>query len=84
MGLGSNSPWLQGLRESLEMIGSMPWGHTCLDLLWQPSKAGRIQGCWQATLTVGGVGNGAAKEDGRWDLNLGAAVKEESGNTVLK
>ena len=31
--LGSNSPWLQGLRESLEMIGSTPWGHTCPDLL---------------------------------------------------
>ena len=26
MGLGSNSPWLQGLHESLEMIGSTPWG----------------------------------------------------------
>ena len=23
---------------------------------------------------MGGVGNGAAKEDGRWDLNLGAAA----------
>ena len=40
--------WLQGLRESVEMIGSRPWGHTCPDLLWQPSKAGRIRGCWQA------------------------------------
>ena len=75
-GTGSNCPWLQGLRESLEMIGSMPWGHVCLDLLWQPSKAGRIRGCWQVYLIVGGVGNGAAEEDGRWDLNLGAAAME--------
>ena len=22
----------------MEMIGSTPWGHTCPDLLWQPSK----------------------------------------------
>ena len=36
--VGGNSPWLQHLRESLEMIGSMPWGHTCPDLQWQPSK----------------------------------------------
>ena len=40
--LGSNPPRLQGLNESLEKIGSLPWGHTCPDLLWQPSKAGRI------------------------------------------
>ena len=26
-------------RESSEMIGSMPRGHTCLDLRWQPRKA---------------------------------------------
>ena len=31
------------LCESFEKIGSMP----CPDLLWQPSKAGRIQECWQ-------------------------------------
>ena len=28
-------------------------------------------------MIVGGVGNGATKEDGRWDLNLGAAAIEE-------
>ena len=38
MQLGGNSPWLQSLRESLEMIGSTPQGHTCPDLLWQPTK----------------------------------------------
>ena len=47
MELGSNSPWLQYLSESLEKIRSVPWGHTCPDLLWQPSKAERIQECWQ-------------------------------------
>ena len=30
-------PWLQYLSESLEKIGSTPWGHACPDLLWQPS-----------------------------------------------
>ena len=66
------------------MIGSMPWGHTCPDLLWQPSEAGRIQGCWQVLLTVGGVRNGAAKEGGRWDLNLGVAAIEREDHAVLK
>ena len=31
---------------SLGIIGSMPWGHTCPDLLWLPSKAGRTWECW--------------------------------------
>ena len=79
MGLGSNSPWLQGLHESLEMIGSMPWGHTYPDLLWQPSKAGRIRGCWQVQLNVGGVRNVAAKEGGHWDLNPGQAAIGDRG-----
>ena len=62
------------MRESLEKIGSMPWGHICPDLLWQPSKAGRIQEGWQVYLLVGGVGNGAAEEDWRGDLNLGTGA----------
>ena len=33
---------------------------------------------------VGGVRNGAAKEDGRWDLNLGAAAIEREDHVVLK
>ena len=31
---------LQGLRESLEKIGSTPWGHTYPDLLGSPVKLG--------------------------------------------
>ena len=38
----TNSPWLQSPCKSLERIGSTPQGHTCPNLLWQPSKAGRI------------------------------------------
>ena len=34
-------------------------------------------------MTVGGVGNGAAKEDGHWDLNLGAAAIEGEDHAVL-
>ena len=34
-------------------------------------------------MTVGGVTNGAAKEDGRWDLNLGPAAIEEEDHKVL-
>ena len=71
---GKQLPWLQCLHESLEMIGSTPWGHACLDLLWQPSKAGKIQECWQVQLIVGGVGNGAAEEDWHRDLNPGTAA----------
>ena len=33
---------------------------------------------------VGGVRNGAAKEDGHWDLNLGAAAIEREDHTVLE
>ena len=35
-------------------------------------------------MTVGGVGNGAAKEDGCWDLNLGAAAIERENHEVLR
>ena len=48
--LRGNSPWLQWLRESLEMVGSTAWGHTCLDILWQPRRSGKIGNagrcCW--------------------------------------
>ena len=54
-------PLLQSLPKSLEMIGSTPQGHTCPDLLWQPSKAGKIREFWQLWPIVGGVGNGVAK-----------------------
>ena len=40
----------------------------------EPSKAGKIRECWQVWPIVGGVGNGAAEEDWRWDLNPGAAA----------
>ena len=66
------------------MIGSTPWGLACLDLLRQLSKSGRIQECWQVLLIVGGVRNGATKEDGHWDLNLGAAAIEVEGHVVRK
>ena len=65
---------LQGLRESLEKIGSTPWGHTCPDLLWQLSKAGKIQECWQLWPIVGGGGNDAVEEDWHWGLNPGTAA----------
>ena len=35
-------------------------------------------------LNVEGIGNGAAKEDGRWDLNLGTAAIERENHEVLK
>ena len=35
-------------------------------------------------LVVGGVGNGAAEKDGRWDLNLGTAATEGKDHAVLK
>ena len=35
-------------------------------------------------MVVGGVGNGAAKEDGYWDLNLGAAAIGEEDLVVLR
>ena len=37
-----------------------------------------------AGVTVGGVRNGAAKEDGRWDLNLGAAAIGGEDHAVLR
>ena len=33
---------------------------------------------------MGGVGNGAAEENGRWDLNLGVGAMEREDHTVLK
>ena len=33
---------------------------------------------------VGGVRNGAAKEDGHWDLNLGPAAIEGRDHAALK
>ena len=56
------------------MIGSMPQSHTCPDLPWQPSKAGKIWECWQLWPIVGGVGNGADEEDWHWGLNPGVAA----------
>ena len=50
-----------GVQKSLEIIGSTPQGHTCLE-------------CWQLWPIVGGAGNGAAEEDWRWDLNPGAVA----------
>ena len=35
-------------------------------------------------LTVGGVRNGAAKEDGHWDLNLGPAAIERRDHVASK
>ena len=66
------------------MIGSTPQGHTCPDLLWQPSKAGKIREHWQLWPIVGRVGNGAAEEDWHWDLNPGgAAIRHPVGTTWL-
>ena len=82
-GTGKQLPLVTG-PESLEMIGSMRWGHTCLDLLWQLSKAGKIRECWQLWPIVGAVGNGAAEEDWCWDLNPGvAAMQHLFGTTRL-
>ena len=81
--LGKNSPWLQCLHESLEKIGSMLWGHTCPDLLWQPSKAERIRKCWQVELIIGRVRNGAAEEDWCWDLSPGGQPYWGEDHTAL-
>ena len=35
-------------------------------------------------MIVGGVRNGAAEEDGHWDLNLGAAAIEGDYHAVVK
>ena len=67
-------PLVTAPAESLEMVWSKPWGHACPDLLWKPRKAGKIWECWQLWPVVGGVGNGEAEEDGRWDLNPGVAA----------
>ena len=77
-------PLVTELAKSLEMIGSTPQGHTCPELLWQPSKAGKIRECWQVWTIVGGVSNGGAEEDWRWDLNPGsAAMHHLFGTTQL-
>ena len=39
-----------------------------------PVKLEKIGECWQVQLIVGGVGHGAAEEDGCWDLNPGMAA----------
>ena len=65
------------------MVSSTPQGHTCPDLLWKPSKAGKIWECWSLWPIVGGVRNGAAEEDWPWDLNLGAAAIEGEDHAVL-
>ena len=49
------------------------WLHICLDLLWQPRKAGKNMGMLKVWPIVGGVGNGAAEEDWCWDWNPGMA-----------
>ena len=51
----------------------MTWGHSCLDLLGQPRKAG-IWECWQVKQFVGRVRNEDAEEDSSQDLNPGAAA----------
>ena len=59
-----------GVQKSLEIIGSTPQGHTCLE-------------CWQPWPIVGGAGNGAAEEDWRWDLNPGTvAIRCLFGGTM--
>ena len=35
-------------------------------------------------MTIGGVRNGAAKEDGLWDLNVGTAAIEREDHVVLE
>ena len=35
-------------------------------------------------MIVGRVGNGAAEEDGRWDLNRGAVATEREDHKVLR
>ena len=50
-----------GVQKSLEIIGSTPQGHTCLE-------------CWQLWPNVGGARNGSAEEDWRWDLNPGGQL----------
>ena len=77
--------WLQSLPKSLEMLQALPKSlgcHTCSDLLWQPSKAGKIRECWQLWPIVGGVRNGVAEEDWCWDLNQGAAAMQYPFGTM--
>ena len=71
---GRQLPLLTEPGRSLEMIASTPQGHACPDVLWQPSKAGRIGECWQLWPIVGGVRNGEAEKDWCWDLNPGEAA----------
>ena len=56
------------------MIDSTPQGHACPDFLRQSREVGKIWECWQLWPIVEGIGNGAAEEDWRWDLNPGAAT----------
>ena len=50
-----------GVQKSLEIIGSAPQGHICLER-------------WQLWPIVGGAGNGAAEKDWHWDLKPGMAA----------
>ena len=50
-----------GVQKSLEIIGSTPQGHSCLE-------------CWQLWPIMGGAGNGAAEEHWSWDFNPDAAA----------
>ena len=50
-----------GVRKSLEIIGSTPQCHACLE-------------CWQLWPNVGEVGNGAAEGDWCWDVKPGIAA----------
>ena len=79
---GRQLPLTQSLGKILEMIGSTPQGHTCLDLLWQLSKAGKIRECWQLSSIVSGVGNAEAEEDWHWDLNPGKAAMRSLFGTM--
>ena len=52
MQLGGNSPWLQHLPESLQMVGFMPRDYTCLDSgspvkLEKYRNAGRCGQLWE-------------------------------------
>ena len=78
----THTHWLQSPCKRLEMIDSTSQGHICPDLLWQPSKTGRIRECWQLWPIVGGMGNGVAEEDWHWDLNPGMAAMQRLFGTV--
>ena len=50
-----------------------------------PGLTMAAQKSWKNTgMLAGRVRNGAAKEDGHWDLNLGTAAIEREDHAVLK